>query len=144
MRVAEILKAKGTEVHTIERRSSVDMAVHRLRLENVGALVVSDDGTSINGVISERDIVRALAVHGREALNFQVADVMTPYVRTCSPESKLQDVMATMTHGRFRHVPVEKDGRLVGLVSIGDIVKHRLGELELESQVLRDRVLGAG
>lgn len=141
MRVEEILASKGSEVMTIRSDATVDSAMHRLRLENVGALVVSDGGLAADGIISERDIVRGFAEHGCEALNMSVRALMTRHVHTCSPDSKLPDVMSAMTRYRIRHVPVVDDGRLVGIVSIGDIVKHRLEELELEANILRDRVI---
>ncbi len=144
MRVEDILRRKGSEVSTIMSRASVETALHRLSLDNIGALVVSDRDLIPEGIVSERDIVRALSAHGAEALRMEVKDVMTKNVRTCPPSARLEDVMATMTNRRFRHMPVVVDGKLAGIVSIGDIVKHRLDELELEAGVLRDRVLGSG
>lgn len=144
MRVSEILRSKGNNVITTTSRAMVNTTLHRLRIENVGALVVSDDRRHPDGIISERDIVRALSEHGCEVLHKEVRDVMTRHIETCKPDSKLTDVMATMTRRRFRHMPVISDtGELVGIVSIGDIVKHRLEELEMETQVLRDRVIGS-
>ena len=142
MRVEDILHSKGSAVSTIMSRASVETALHRLSLDNIGALVVSDSGSIPDGIISERDIVRALSAHGAEALRMEVREVMTKPVRTCPPSARLDDVMATMTNRRFRHMPVVVDGKLTGIVSIGDIVKHRLDELELEAGVLREQVIG--
>lgn len=143
MRVAEILRSKGGGIVTTRSRTSVEMAMHQLRMENIGALLVSDTEGQLDGIISERDIVRVISEHGCEALRMEVRAVMSRNVETCTPESRLQDVMATMTRRRFRHMPVLSDGVLVGIVSIGDIVKYRLEELETEAQVLRDYVIGS-
>lgn len=142
MKVEDILRSKGHKVVTTGADVTVDILLHRLRAENIGAVVVTDRNGSIEGIISERDIVRALSVHGCEALRMQVRTVMTRSVQTCTPDSKLQNVMAAMTNRRFRHVPVVDGGELVGIVSIGDLVKHRLDELETEARVLRDYVIG--
>ena len=143
MQVDEIIRTKGSDVVTTTPEATVERVLHRLRSENIGALVVSESGKYPNGIISERDIVRALSAHGAEALQMKVEEVMTKRVQTCALDSKLQDVMATMTRKRFRHMPVISDGVLVGIVSIGDLVKHRLDELEMETRVLRDRVIGS-
>ena len=142
VKVQDILNKKGTEVVTTRDDLTVDMIIHRLRAENIGAIVVTDADGRIQGIVSERDIVRALSEHGCEVLRMSVRSVMTRPVQTCTPDSKLQDVMATMTMRRFRHVPVVQDNELVGIVSIGDLVKHRLDELETETRVLRDYVIG--
>lgn len=142
MRVRDILRTKGHAVVTTRDDVGVDMIVRRLRSENIGAVVVTDQFGRIEGIISERDIVRALSEHGCEALRLPVRSIMTRPVQTCVPDSKLQDVMATMTIRRFRHVPVVDGDELVGIVSIGDLVKHRLDELETETRVLRDYVIG--
>lgn len=142
MKVRDILRAKGHDVVTTRDDVAVDTIVRRLRSENIGAVVVTDQDGRIEGIISERDIVRALSEHGCEALRLPVRSIMTRPVQTCVPDSKLQDVMATMTIRRFRHVPVVDGDELVGIVSIGDLVKHRLDELETETRVLRDYVIG--
>ena len=141
MRVTEILQAKGRHVETIRPDAKVIMAVHRLRMQNVGALVVSRDGERVEGVLSERDVVRGLARHGADLLDMSVVAVMTRGVPICAPGDLLPTVMAQMTRTRNRHVPVVEDGRLCGIVSIGDVVKHRLEEMELETNVLRDAYL---
>ena len=142
MTVDEILRSKGEGVHTLDPHATVDTAIHRLRLENIGALVVSADGVHADGIFSERDMVRLVSESGCESLRMEVGTVMTRHVQTCRRESKLQDVMATMSRMRFRHMPVVENDELIGLVSIGDLVRYRLEELETESQILRERVLG--
>jgi CBS domain-containing protein len=141
MRVVDILHIKGAAVETIRPDAKVLMAVHRMRMQNVGALVVSRDGVGIDGVLSERDIVRGLTAHGADLLDMRVVVVMSRNVPTCAPEESLVSVMAKMTRTRNRHVPVVADGRLCGIVSVGDVVKHRLEDMELETNVLRDAYL---
>ena len=138
MKVEGILKAKGHDVQTVGPETGVVLAVDRLSSMQIGALVVSGDGTTVEGVISERDVVRALAHHGQRVLDMKVADVMARRVPVCSPDDAIVDVMAQMTRTRNRHVPVVQEGRLYGLVSIGDLLKNRLEELELQTNVLRD------
>jgi CBS domain-containing protein len=141
MKVEEILRAKGAEVETIRPEAKVVMAVHRMRMQNVGALVVSRDG-KVEGVLSERDIVRGLTRHGADLLDMSVVAVMSRPVPVCSPDDSLVTVMAQMTRTRNRHVPVvDAAGELCGIVSVGDVVKHRLEEMELETNVLRDAYL---
>lgn len=137
MKVERILDAKGRTVETIRPDAPVDLAIHRLIDRHIGALVVSADGSHLEGVISERDLVRALARHGTRLLDMPVSQVMSPAV-TCTPDTTIRDAMASMTRTRHRHLPVVADGAVVGLVSIGDVVKHRLEEMELEASVLRD------
>ena len=140
MKVQEILDHKGGKVVTIRPDATISTAVHRLALERIGALVVSEDGVSIAGILSERDLIRALAEDGAAILGADrhVRDLMTTGVRTCRPDEAVKVVMAAMTRHRFRHMPVVEGGRLVGLVSIGDVVKTRLDEMELETVVLRE------
>ena len=138
MSVGEILKAKGTEVQTIDGDAPVADAVERLRDERIGALVVSSDGQTIEGVFSERDVITGLADHGEALLSRKVRDLMTTSVATCSPDDGVEKVMLEMTELRARHFPVVDAGRLVGIVSIGDVVKNRLDEVQLEKNVLRD------
>jgi CBS domain-containing protein len=141
MRVEAILGGKGNGVETIRPDAKVQMAVHRLRMQNVGALVVCRDGERVEGVLSERDLVRGLARHGVDLLEMSVVAVMSRNVPTCSPQDSLAFVMDQMTRSRQRHLPVLEGGRLCGIVSIGDVVKHRLEEMELETNVLRDAYL---
>jgi CBS domain-containing protein len=145
MKVREILEAKGRRVVTIRPDATIATAVHRLALERIGALVVSEDGSSVAGILSERDIVRALAQEGAEIMGTsqRVADVMTTGVATCSMDDNIKAVMAEMTRRRFRHLPVIENGRLAGIVSIGDVVKSRLGEMELETVMLREAYIAA-
>ena len=141
MKVEGILQNKGREVETVRPDAKVLMALHRMRMQNVGSLVVSRDGVRVEGVLSERDVVRGLARHGADLLDMSVVAVMSRNVPVCSPDDSLTSVMAQMTRTRNRHVPVVEDGCLCGIVSVGDVVKHRLEELELETHVLRDAYL---
>ncbi len=142
MKVASILELKGNTVETTPVNATVASVVHRLTALGIGALVVSDDGRRVQGIISEREIVHGLSRHGATIVDRRVADVMTRAVPTCSPDDTIKDVMAEMTRTRHRHLPVvDRDG-LCGLVSIGDVVKHRVDEIELETSVLRDAYLG--
>lgn len=138
MSVGEILKAKGTDVQTIAGGSTVADAVERLRDESIGALVVSSDGRTVEGVFSERDVIAGLADHGEAVLGMKVRDLMTKSVATCSPEDGVGKVMLEMSELRARHFPVLDDDQLIGIVSMGDVVKNRLDEVELEKNVLRD------
>ncbi len=141
MRVESILEKKGRHVETIAPDANVLFAVHKLTAENIGALVVSSDGMRVEGVLSERDVVRGLARRGAELLDAPVASVMARGVPACAPDDLLSAVMSQMTRTRNRHLPVVVQGRLCGIVSIGDVVKHRLEEIELEANVLRDAYL---
>ena len=138
MSVGAILKAKGSDVETITGDATVEEAVGRLRDAEIGALIVSSDGRTVDGVLSERDVVAGLADHGAEILGRKDEDVMTSRVATCSPDDGVEKVMLEMTQLRARHFPVVDEGRLVGVVSIGDVVKNRLDEVQLEKNVLRD------
>jgi CBS domain-containing protein len=138
MKVRDILKVKGRSVETIRPDATLDLAVHRLAALGIGALVVSADGTHLEGVLSERDVVRELARNGPRAPKATVAAVMSKAVPVCSPETSIKDAMAEMTRTRHRHLPVVENGELSGLLSIGDVVKHRLEEMELEASVLRN------
>jgi CBS domain-containing protein len=138
MKVASILKSKGPSVATTLPSTTIFTVAWDLKLKGIGALVVSDDGNAVLGVISERDIVRGLTEHGPKLLALPVSKVMTSSVITCTPNDSITTVMGRMTHYRIRHVPVVDDGRLCGIVSIGDVVKHRLDELEMEGNVLRE------
>lgn len=141
MKVEDILRTKGAQVETIRPDAKVLIAVHRMRMQNVGALVVSRDGVRVDGVLSERDVVRGLTNHGADLLEMGVVAVMSRAVPVCAPGDSLTSVMSQMTRTRNRHVPVVDDGRLCGIVSVGDVVKHRLEEMELETSVLRDAYL---
>ncbi|HAP78527.1 MAG TPA: histidine kinase [Acidimicrobiaceae bacterium] len=139
MNVRAILERKGTDVATITGDASLADATARLRDNGVGALVVSPDGATIAGIVSERDVVRAAAAHGASALGRPVESVMSTEVTVCRPADSVPRLMELMTEHRIRHLPVvDDDGRLCGIVSIGDVVKARLGELEVENQALAD------
>jgi CBS domain-containing protein len=140
MRVSGILASKGATVATIPPDATVADAAGELRLRGVGALVVSGDGRHIEGILSERDVVRRLAERGEHALSERVAELMTTNVRTCTPDDAVDDLMRRMTEHRMRHLPVVVDGELAGIVSIGDVVKWRVEELEDEARRLHDYV----
>jgi CBS domain-containing protein len=137
MKVDAVLGTKGREVKTVEPSAILATVAQRLRLEGIGALVVLDQGRVV-GMVSERDVVRAFAAHRAEAAEIKVAEVMTPNVISCRPDDSLTRILGLMTRHRVRHLPVVEAGKLVGLISIGDAVKHRLDELEMEAAVLRD------
>lgn len=139
MRVAEILRRKGADTVTVPPDASVNRVVELLREHGYGALVVSSDGTTIEGIISERDIVRALGLRS-DLLDMAVSEIMTSPVITCGPDDRTAGLMDLMTEKRIRHLPVEIDGRLSGLVSIGDVVKHRVSELETEKEVMEEYI----
>jgi CBS domain-containing protein len=141
MNVQSILQAKGTDVATITKASSLADAAADLRDRRIGALVVSDDGSHIDGILSERDVVRALAAHGAGALGRSVASAMSAEVVTCGASDSVEELMVSMTERRIRHLPViEAEGLLSGIVSIGDVVKARLRQLETENQALFDYI----
>jgi CBS domain-containing protein len=142
MQVASILAGKGSEVATISPDASVAEAVEQLRSLGVGALVVSTDGRTLVGIVSERDVVRRLAADAAGALSLPVKDVMTTSVHTCRVDDAVERLMVMMTEHRIRHVPVLVDGELAGIVSIGDVVKERLGQLERENQALYEYFTG--
>ena len=132
MRISEVLKAKASpEVLTISPDATVRELVSSLARHNIGALLVSADGASVDGIVSERDIVRRLN-EAPELLDHTVSSIMTAEVQTCDPSANLDDLRAQMTEHRIRHVPVMSDGRLVGIVSIGDVVKHSMQQLQFE------------
>ena len=140
MLVAAILAHKGHEVFTVDPYAAVGTATELLHRHGVGALPVSSDGVTVLGVVSERDIVRGLAEIGHRVLTTPVASMMTDDVVACTPADTTEQLMEIVTTQRIRHVPVLDDGRLVGLVSIGDIVAARVRELEDETHVLRDYI----
>lgn len=142
MTVGAILKAKGSHVETTRPNTTLYTVAWELKSKNIGALVVvGEDTTKILGMISERDLVRQLIEHGAQLLALPVSKVMTTPVLTCTPDDRVTGVMARMTRYRVRHLPVIESGRLAGIVSIGDLVKHRLDELELEANILRETLM---
>ena len=136
MKISAILKAKGPSVATIGQDVTVATAVAELARHNVGALVVSNDGLIVDGIISERDITRALERFGGAVLDKPVRMIMSSEVRTVSPTEEVESVAVMMTEHRIRHVPVLSDGTLAGIVSIGDVVKSRIEELEQDRDAL--------
>jgi predicted transcriptional regulator len=137
MTIESILRQKGTNVRTIAPEASIKRAADWLRAENIGALVVTSEN-AVLGLISEREIVHAFSRHGETAGSMLVKEIMQSGVTTVSPDESVDRVMKLMTQYRVRHMPVLSGGKLVGIVSIGDVVKHRLQDLELETNVLRD------
>ena len=142
MKVQAMLDAKGSKVVTTRPYATVATVIGMLKLERIGALVVTGPSGEVTGIISERDIVRGLVDHGDELLKLPASKLMTQSVKTCSPGNNIKDVMAEMTRSRTRHLPVLDGGRLCGIISIGDVVKNRLEELETETNVLRDYIGG--
>jgi CBS domain-containing protein len=143
MKVSDILQVKGPAVKTVRPDTSARELSVQLRAEQIGAMIVSNDGKSIDGLVSERDIAYALAAHGEELPKLTVSRLMTKVVVVCSPEDSITKVMKLMTQRRIRHLPVKEGDQLVGIISIGDVLKHRLDEAELEANVLRDYAVAA-
>jgi CBS domain-containing protein len=140
--VRSILERKGAEVVTVSPSDRVGDAVKVLRRANVGAVVVTGNGEDVVGIVSERDIVRRLADGGTAVLERTVAEIMSSPVTTCSPDQTADELMSMMTEARIRHLPVVEDGRMVGVVSIGDVVKSYVDELEVRNEALTDYVSG--
>lgn len=140
MTVAHMLAEKGPSVVTVRPERTLEDAIHLLAEKSIGALVVTDEAKTLMGVISERDIMRALAHQGAAALDAPISHHMTADVVICQRETTNEQIMQLMTDGRFRHIPVCDNGKLVGLVSIGDVVKRRLATLEAEQQALREYI----
>jgi CBS domain-containing protein len=141
MNVQSILGNKGFDVATVDQHASLADACAQLRDRGVGALVVSDDGRHIDGIVSERDVVRALAAHGSAALGRTVRSVMSTDVITCVADDSVEDLMSSMTERRIRHLPVVDEASLLaGIVSIGDVVKARLGQLQVENEALTEYI----
>jgi CBS domain-containing protein len=136
MLVRDVLSAKGTEVVTIRPSATVTEIVGALAEHRIGALVVIDEAGAVVGIVSERDVARGVHSHAAGVLERSAADIMTSEVRTCRPEEPVRELAKAMTDGRFRHAPVVVDGALSGIVSIGDIVKSRIDELETEQDQL--------
>jgi predicted transcriptional regulator len=138
MTIESILKRKGTYVATIAPELSIKTAADWLSAKNIGALVVVTSENAVLGLISEREIVHAFSRYGETAASMPVKEIMRHGVTTVSPDESVNRVINLMTHQRVRHMPVLRGGKLAGIVSIGDVVKHRLEDLELETNVLRD------
>jgi CBS domain-containing protein len=140
VQISQVLRHKGRDVATIGGAESVRTALELLARHGVGALVVSSDGRHVEGIISERDVARGLHERGAELLTDPVSSVMTAEVHTCRPDASVHDLARVMTDRRVRHVPVVEDDELAGIVSIGDVVKARLDELETERAQLVDYI----
>jgi CBS domain-containing protein len=136
--IEHILRRKGVEVVTITADQPVAAAVATLRQHNIGAIVVTDDAGAIEGIISERDVVRALADEGPVTVDGTVRELMSSDVTTCGPRATVHELMKLMTERRIRHIPVVGDEGIAGIVSIGDVVKSRIEELEDEAETLHD------
>lgn len=144
MKVAELLEKKGTNVHTIKANETIATLARRLQQHRVGAMVVSQDGESIDGIISERDIAYSLADRRGELPLTRVTALMTRHVVTCTLDDSVMDVARRMSEARIRHVPVERDGRLAGILSIRDILEFRLDTLERQSKLLQGILAATG
>jgi CBS domain-containing protein len=140
MNVISILRQKGRAVTTASPNATLLEVANKLAAKRIGAIVVIGVGGEVAGIISERDIIRALATSGAECLTRPVAETMTKQVVTCQETDTLNELMAMMTERRFRHLPVVTDGALVGIVSIGDVVKHHVAEVEMEATAMRDYI----
>ena len=142
MRINDVLRVKGRQVATVTPDTDVRNLLAVLAEHRIGAVVVSHNGTSVDGIASERDVVRALAERGASVLSEPITAIYTAEVHTVTPETPLEDVMRMMTEQRIRHVPVVVDGILRGIVSIGDVVKNRIDELETERTALTNYITG--
>ncbi|NGP18206.1 CBS domain-containing protein [Devosia aurantiaca] len=140
MHVDTILNSKGGAVHTLGETGTVADAVALLNAHNIGAVVITGAGGSISGILSERDIVRLLAQGAQEALATQIGSVMTRGVVTCDRQTEIAEVMERMTRRRIRHMPVLEGGQLIGIISIGDVVKHKIEEVEHEAEAMREYI----
>lgn len=145
MQVDQILRSKNdAEVFTIAPGTEVGAAARILSEKRIGAVIVSEDGKTIAGILSERDIVRELGRRGADCLSDKVDDLMTRELTGCTRGDAAEKVLTQMTEGRFRHMPVMEGGEMIGLISIGDVVKARLAELSMERDALQDMVMGNG
>ena len=142
MLIAQILAAKGREVVSTRPDATIAEVAGLLKAKRIGAVVVTGEDGALCGIISERDLARGLAEHGADLLQMCVRNLMTAEVSTCAPDDGIDKLMQQMTEGRFRHLPVVQDGRMIGIISIGDVVKHRLQELEAETHLLHDYIAG--
>jgi CBS domain-containing protein len=142
MQVMQILKEKGAEVTTMAADASIADAIRTLNEKRIGAIVVANRRGDVEGILSERDLIHAVAERGADFLTARIADLMTRHVFTCTPETSIEELMRQMTLRRIRHLPVLRDGQLCGIVSIGDVVKNRLLELETEATTLREYIGG--
>lgn len=142
MNVKSILERKGSAVTTIKPTATIGDAARTLAEAKIGAIVVSEDGETIAGILSERDIVRVIGTDGSGALNRPVTEAMTADVITCNPDDRINILMGMMTQRRIRHLPVAVNGKMTGLISIGDVVKERMDEIEHDAAAMRDYISG--
>mgnify|MGYP000073450283 FL=1 len=143
MRVEDIIAAKPhQEIYSVKKSSSIDAAVSELSNRKVGALIVSDDGKILDGILSERDIIREMGKRGTACLGDNVGDLMTGTVSCCAKSDTADKVLETMTEGRFRHMPILDGGKIIGLISIGDVVKARLDDMARENSAMVDMIRG--
>jgi CBS domain-containing protein len=138
MIVADILKTKGRAVKTVRPDETALAFAEQLKDEHIGAMIVSHDGHALDGIISERDLAYGLAAYRDKLPSMRVSELMTKAVIVCTPEDSIAEIMNVMTQRRIRHLPVKDGEQLIGIISIGDVLKHRLGEMQLEANVLRD------
>ncbi len=143
MTVSAILRFKGSDVVSAKPSDTLESVARLMARKRIGAVLVLDEG-SVAGVLSERDIVKTIAAHGSDALSMPVRAAMTSVVVSCSPHDTVEEVMEEMTRGRFRHMPVIEEGRLLGVISIGDVVKRRIDDAVHEAEALREYVASAG
>ncbi len=140
----KILMKKGAQVVTANPQDTIAQATGLLKKEKIGALIIVDDNETMVGVLSERDIVQAIPEHGAALFDMPVEELMTTDVKVCSTEDRMRDIMKMMSSGRFRHMPVVEDGMMVAIISIGDVVKTRLEQLENEANQMREFIGGRG
>lgn len=140
MKVEQILQSKGADVYAVSDTDTVAQAVRVLNDKNIGAVVVKDNQGRVAGILSERDVVRRLGADGASAMSAPINSCMTCAVETCSPEDTVDTVMGVMTEKRVRHIPVMRDGVMMGLVSIGDVVKRKIEETEQEAAALKEYI----
>ena len=143
MQVSEILEAKGDRLISVDMAETVRNVAMKLRREGIGAVVVSGEGKDLVGILSERDIIQSIAEHGPKALGLRAADLMSMGVVTCSPESSTEELMEQMLTGQLRHLPVVRNGALLGMISVSDVVKAVLADLKWMKKVLEDQVATA-
>lgn len=142
MQVMQILKQKGTDVTTMAASATLADAIRILNEKRIGAVVITGRGGDIEGILSERDVVHALAERDIDLAKVRISALMTRQVFTCTPNTSIEELMRQMTLRRIRHLPVLREGRLCGIISIGDVVNHRLMELETETSTMRDYIGG--
>lgn len=140
MKVQDILQAKGADVYTVSPSSTIKQAVEMLGSKNIGAVIVKDDGGEVSGILSERDIVRVMRERVVDVMSVPVSSCMTPNPYACALETTVDDLMAEMTDKRIRHMPVVDNGALVGMVSIGDVVKRKIQQSEQEAAALKEYI----